>query len=229
MQNVNCFLLSYVKFGDNDAILHCFSAESGYQSFFAKGLYSSRNKKKAYLFPLNRLNITVLPKKTGGGMPNVSKIEMLERDYDFSDVKTNTVLLFVSDFLNQVLRDETHRNSAFFEIQTFLRELYKGNAGSYPAFIFKILAQQGLSPLPGNGHFLDPEAGNFSIEQSHSFFDEEISAVWKHFTEAEDIYSVTLKRSLRRQFLDSVMLYYKLHFAGFTVPNSLDIIQQIYE
>lgn len=229
MQNVHCFLLSYVKYGDNDAILYCFSEDSGYQSFFAKSIYSSKNKKKAYLFPLNKLNITLLPKKIGGGMPNVGKIEMLEREYDFSDVKTNTVLLFVADFLNQVLRDETQRNLAFDEIQVFLRELYAGNAGSYPAFIFKILAQQGLSPLPGNGSYLDPEAGNFSLVQTHSFFDEEISDVWKRLIEAEDIYKVSLSRSLRRQFLDSVMLYYKLHFAGFTEPNSLDIIQHIYE
>lgn len=229
MQNLHCFLLSYLKYGDNDAILHCFSEESGYQSLFAKGLYTAKNKKKAYLFPLNELNITLLPKKIGGGMPNVGKIEMLEKDYDFSDVKINTVLLFVSDFLNQVLRDETHRNNAFIEIQKFLRELYAGNSGSYAAFIFKILAQQGLSPLPGNGRFLDPEAGNFSIQQSHSFFDEDISGVWKSFIEAENIYRVGLSRGLRRQFLDSVMIYYKLHFAGFREPGSLDIIQQIYE
>lgn len=229
MQNLHCFLLSYLKYGDNDAILHCFSEESGYQSLFAKGLYTAKNKKKAYLFPLNELNITLLPKKIGGGMPNVGKIEMLERDYDFSDVKINTVLLFVSDFLNQVLRDETHRNNAFIEIQKFLRELYAGNSGSYAAFIFKILAQQGLSPLLGNGRFLDPEAGNFSIQQSHSFFDEDISGVWKSFIDAEDIYRVSLSRALRRQFLDSVMIYYKLHFAGFREPGSLDIIQQIYE
>lgn len=229
MQNIHCFLLSYIKYGDNDAILHCFSEESGYQSFFAKGLYSSKNKKKAYLFPLNRLSITLLPKKTGSGMPNVAKVEMLQRNYDFSDVKTNTVLLFVADFLNQVLRDESHHNSAFAEIQGFLTELYAGNAGSYPAFMFKILAQQGLSPLAGHGLFLDPEAGNFSRQQAHSFFDLEISGVWKRFIEAEDIYKINLTRTLRRQFLDSVMLYYKLHFAGFTEPNSLDIIQQIYE
>ena len=77
MQNQTCFLLSYVRYGDNDAVLHCFSKEAGFQSFFAKGLYSARNKKKAYLFPLNHINIMVAPKRIASGIPNVSKIEML--------------------------------------------------------------------------------------------------------------------------------------------------------
>jgi DNA repair protein RecO (recombination protein O) len=59
MHNQICFLLSYLKYGDNDAFLHCFSAEEGYQSFFVKGIYSAKNKKKPYLFPLNLLRVSV--------------------------------------------------------------------------------------------------------------------------------------------------------------------------
>lgn len=229
MQNQTCFLLSYVKYGDNDAVLHCFSKENGFQSFFAKGLYSARNKKKAYLFPLNQINITVAPKRIASGIPNVSKIEMISNDYDLDDVKVNTVLLFVAEFLNQVLKEETHHERTYFEIDKFLQELYAGNTGSYPALMFKILAYQGLSPLSGNEKFLDPEAGNFGDLQMHSYFDDEVSAIWKEMISAENVYAVKLKRTLRRHFLDSVILYYKIHFSGFREPNSLDIIQQIYE
>lgn len=229
MQNQICLLLSYVKYGDNDAVLHCFSKDSGYQSFFARGIYSPKNKKKAYLFPLNQINITLAPKRGSGGIPNVSKIEMLTQDYDFADVKVNTVLLFVADFLNQVLREETHHNTIYLETQRFLNHLYAGNLGAYTAFIFKILACQGLSPLSGAGNYLDPESGTFAEAQAHSFFTEEISAVWKKLIEAENIYDVALKRMLRRSFLDSLMLYYKFHLAGFSEPNSLEIIHQIYE
>ena len=42
-------LLSYIKYGDNDAILHCFTENAGFQSFFMRGIYSPKNKKKAYL------------------------------------------------------------------------------------------------------------------------------------------------------------------------------------
>lgn len=229
MQNQVCFLLSYVKYGDNNAVLHCFSKEAGFQSYFARGIYSPKNKKKAYLFPLNQIVITVVPRRNTGGILNVSKIEMVTQEYDFSDVKTNTVLLFVADFLNQVLREETHHNTTYLEIERFLSELFSGDLGSYTAFIFKILSCQGLSPLPAIGDYLDPESGTFSDSQSHSFFSEEISAVWKQMVLAENIYNVALKRQLRRSFLDSLMLYYKIHLTGFSEPNSLEIIHQIYE
>lgn len=49
------FLLSYTKYGDHDAVLHCFCRENGFESFFAKGIYAPKNKKKAFLFPLNEL------------------------------------------------------------------------------------------------------------------------------------------------------------------------------
>ena len=229
MQNQVCFLLSYIKYGDNDAVLHCFSKDAGYQSFFARGIYSARNKKKAYLFPLNQINITVVPRRNSGGIPTISKIEMVAQDYDFADVKINTVLLFVADFLNQVLREETHHSNTYSEIGRFLNALYSGDLGAYTAFIFKILSCQGLSPLPGDGDYLDPESGTFSASQTHSFFTEEISAVWKQLASAADIYDVALKRPLRRSFLDSLMLYYKFHVTGFSEPNSLEIIHQIYE
>lgn len=229
MQNQTCFLLSYLKYGDNDAILHCFSEDSGFQSFFAKGIYSARNKKKAYLFPLNKINITVIPSRNSRAIKQVSKIEMVSQDYGFDDVKINTVLLFVSDFLNQVLKNETHQNTVFTEIERFCAQLYSGNYDSYSTFIFRILSCQGLSPLMGEGNFLDPETGNFTALQSHSLYDEEISEVWKILGTSSNIYDVRLKRQVRKSFLNSLMTYYKIHFSGFYEPNSLDIIQQIYE
>ena len=52
MNKFSAFLLSYFKYGENDAVLHCFTLENGFQSFFLKGVYSAKNKKKAYLAPL---------------------------------------------------------------------------------------------------------------------------------------------------------------------------------
>lgn len=42
------FLLSYIKYGDYDAILHCYTLESGFQSFFMRGIYSAKNKRKPF-------------------------------------------------------------------------------------------------------------------------------------------------------------------------------------
>ena len=51
------FLLSYIKYGDYDAILHCYTLESGFQSFFMRGIYSAKTK-KSLSFAINELEIT---------------------------------------------------------------------------------------------------------------------------------------------------------------------------
>ena len=78
-------------------------------------------------------------------------------------------------------------------------------------------------------NFLNPESGTFNMEISHPIFSEEISQLWKRFLSAEKSYEIRLKRDERTRFLDSLMIYYHLHFTEFYVPASLAILRQIYE
>ena len=71
------FLLSYIKYGDYDAILHCYTLEGGFQSFFMRGIYSAKNKKKAFLSPLNELEITFSNHR--GNLPTIKKVELSEK------------------------------------------------------------------------------------------------------------------------------------------------------
>lgn len=230
MQNQLCFLLSYLKYGENDAILHCFSKESGFQTFFVKGIYSSKNKKKAYLFPLNQVNITINHRRNSSAMLTASKIEKGNLIFDFDDVKISTIVFFVADFLHQILREETHFQILFNEIENLIKELYKKNFDAYIAFVFIVLKTQGISPLVENEKFLDPETGTFSASQNHIIFNEEISTIWKNYlTDLKNAYQIKLSRMLRTKILESQMYYYQVHFTGFYKPNSLAVIEQIFD
>ena len=229
MLNQTCFLLSYVKYGDNDAVLHCFSAEGGYQSFFAKGIYSSKNRKKPYLFPLNLLNITVSKSGSQKGITTISKIELAPGFYDFNDVKINSILFFSADFLHQILKEEHQNVLAFNEIHDFKKEIASNNHDSHLSLIFQFLKISGIAPLLNEEKYLNPESGTFTTEISHPLFTAEISKLWKSFLTASDIYGIRLRRSERNAFLDSLMIYYHMHFTGFYTPNSLAVLRQIYE
>lgn len=226
MQDQTCYLLSYVKYGDNDAFLHCYSAESGYQSFFAKGIYTSKNKKKPYLFPLNLLNISI--RKTSK-FNSVSKLELAPDFYDFTGIKTNAALFFVADFLQQILKEEGANTTAFKEIQNFKSEIKNENPDAFIVLVFNFLKIAGIAPLYKEEKFLDPESGTFSDQISHPFFTEEISKLWLLYLKTDDPYSIRLKRTERNYFLDSIILYYQIHFSGFYVPNSLAVLRQIFE
>lgn len=220
------FLLSYTKYGDHDAVLHCFCRENGFESFFAKGIYAPKNKKKAFLFPLNELLLYTSDKKKN--IQNVLKIEQKNVDFFSSDIRKNSILFFISDLLNQVLRNENQNVGIYSEISIFLSQLQIDNFQSHLIFIFRLLKQQGLQPLFSDKTYLNPETGNFEDIEIHHFFDKTISDIWKNLITSQDPYSIKLSRTEKQNFLDSILVYFHYHFTDFREPRSLEIIKEIF-
>lgn len=228
MNSQNGFLLSFIKYGENDAVLHCFTEEEGFQTYFLKGIYSKKNKKKAFLQPLNKLNFFINPVKNGG-ICSVTKFELVKNNDVYTDIKANTVIFFISDFLNQVLKYENKNLSIFFSIEKFIEELMGKNYQSHLLFLLNLLKIQGVAPLVGEGKFLDPETGIFSAGMTHQLFNEEISLIWKQALSTDNIYTIKIHSAARKDFLDSLLVYYHYHITDFKVPASLEVIQQIFE
>lgn len=220
------FLLSYTKYGDHDAVLHCFCREKGFESFFAKGIYAPKNKKKAFLFPLNELLVYTSDKKKY--IQNVIKLEQKNSKLFTSDIRKNAILFFISDLLNQVLRNENQNQNIYSEISLFLSQLQMDNFQSHLIFIFRLLKQQGLQPLFSDKTYLNPESGNFEDIESHHFFNRDISAIWKELIVSQNPYDIKLSRLGKQNFLDSVLVYFHYHFTDFREPKSLEIIKEIF-
>ena len=228
MNSQNGFLLSFIKYGENDAILHCFTEEEGFQTYFLKGIYTKKNKKKAFLLPLNKLNFSIRVARSGS-IQTISNFEMENLLDIYTDIKANTVVFFIADFLNQILRNE-NKNLIFYNtIDEFLDQLNNKNYQSHLIFLIKTLKTQGVAPLLGDGSYLDPETGTFTPFSTHHFFDEEISLFWKNIISSQNPYEIKIPSSKRKNFLDSILVYYHYHISDFKTPNSLEIIQQIFE
>ena len=223
------FLLSYLKYGDNNAILHIFTQENGFESFFVKGIYTSKNKKKAYLQPLNELNLTFATNHKPGSIKNISKLDAVSVSDFYRDIKTNTIVFFVADFLNHILRNEAQNKPIYSEIFKLKQQLEAENYNCHLIFLLNILKLQGLSPLNGNGQFLDAESGTFKPQQTHQLFDENISKIWKDFSNTKENYNLRIDKTSRKPLLESLLVYYHYHFSEFRTPKSLEIIQQIFE
>lgn len=227
MNKQSGFLLSYLKYGENDAVLHCFTQESGYQSFFVRGIYSVKNKKKAYLLPLNELSLTLSSHTKNTSMPSISKIEKKDTAHDLWDIKQSSVIFFVADFLNQTLKNEARNESLYEEVRKFKENLYAGNLQSHFLFLIKVLPIFGIAPMPTEGKFLCVEKGVFQKESSLHTLDEEISSVWKKILMQDT--DLTMEPKHRKKLMDSILLFYKFHFPDFHTPKSLVVIHQLFE
>ncbi|WP_312397980.1 recombination protein O N-terminal domain-containing protein [Chryseobacterium sp.] len=228
MNSQNGFLISYLKYGENDAVLHCFTEEDGFQTYFLKGIYAKRNKKKALLLPLNQLIFSLNPIK-GNGIQTVSKFELIKNNDIYTDIKVNTIIFFISDFLNHILRNESKNLSICWGIEEFINELSQKNYQAHLVFLIKILKIQGVSPLISDKDFLDPETGTFSSTINHQLFDNTISLIWKSILLSENPYDIKIHSSFRKEFLDSILIYYHYHITDFKTPTSLEVIQEIFE
>ncbi len=50
MNSQTGFFTLFIKYGENDAILHCFTEEEGFQTYFLRGIYSQKNKRKLFFY-----------------------------------------------------------------------------------------------------------------------------------------------------------------------------------
>jgi DNA repair protein RecO (recombination protein O) len=80
--------------------------------FFSEGVYSAKNKKKAYLAPLNELLITVVDKPKTSDLLLISKIECLENLLEEYDVKISTLAFLFRIFYTKFL--ETNKPIIYF-------------------------------------------------------------------------------------------------------------------
>ena len=77
--------------------------------------------------------------------------------------------------------------------------------------------------------YLNPETGVFTVEKIHPMFDIEISSLWKKLHQAENPYHISIPTVIRKEFLESVLVYLQCHLPEFRTPNSLEIVHQIFE
>ncbi|MHA6728051.1 DNA repair protein RecO [Chryseobacterium sp. A301] len=222
------YLLSYLKYSDKDAILHLFSFSEGYQSYYLRGAYAPKSKKKAYLTPLNELQLTVFPSKSNSALKQLSNIEGLKSSDWSENIKASSVVFFVSDFLNQILREESQNLSLYREIEKFNSELSHGNFQSHLIFLARILEIQGFYPLVNDFPYLDPESGAFVQRQTHHLFHKELSDLYRQIFLSESPYEVKIPTSTRKEFLETLMVYYQYHHANFKVPRSLEIVKELF-
>lgn len=221
------YLLSYAKYGDSDAILHCFTRERGFQSFFMRGMYSVRNKKKAYLSPLNEL-VFVTNDYSKSSIINITKIEQVEPLGCIQDIRISAIVFFISEFLCQVLQSEVRQDDVYDMIEGFKEQLEFQNYQAHFVFLIKFLQLQGLAPLLSDGSYLNAESGAFEAVIYHEMFGEEVSSLWKEIVISEKHYTVRVKNGLKENFLNSILFYYHCHFPNFKTPKSLDVLRQIF-
>ena len=239
MPNSRAFVIKSLKNGETSLIVSCYLEDIGFKTFIVKGVYGSKKSKfsKAHFFPLNIINInySFMEGRNLGFIKEV-KTEKLYNSLH-SDIQKSSVIIFLSEILNNIFKEETTVNKDLF---TFLLNTFSwyDEVKSCNSFHIKFLIE--LSRFIGfypninnkNDSFFNLESGSTSEVQTigNDIKGNDLK-LFKEFlgTEFEDLNNMNIKNESRNRILNYIIEYYSLHLQTFKTPKSINVFADIFK
>ena len=221
-------VLSYIKYRETSIIARVYTENFGIQSYIINSVRSQRSKKGlALLQPLTVLDMVVYYK--GEKSDGLQRISEYKPAYNFSsipfDVKKSAMALFVTELLSKVLKEEDDQGQVFEFLYQFILALDQKKE-SYECLHLFLMVQ--LTHFIGFGINDDQELENDELQYDLSISYKEVWQAIVDLNSSDLSANFNLKSRLRRDTLNYLIEYYRLHVVGFKELKSLDVLTQIF-
>lgn len=221
-------VLNYIKYRETSIIARIYTESFGIQSYIINSVRSKKSKKGlALLQPLTVLDMVVYFKnQKSDGLQRISEYKPAHNFTSIPfDVKKSAMALFVTELLAKVLKEEDDRGQVFEFLFQFILALDERKAGYGSLHIF-LLVQ--LTHYIGFGIHAKKELENENLLHELSTSYDEIYEAVLLLNSSSLSDELGMKNSLRRDVLNYMIEYYKLHIEGFKELKSLDVLAQIF-
>ncbi len=230
-------VIKAIKYGDNSLIVKLLTEQNGLQSFMIKGAFNKNAKIRAALFqPLTLLDIVCAKSRGELGYLKEASIEYAYKNIPIN-INKNAIVLFVSELLSKTIQESDTDLELFDFIHHSLMYLDETNDNSadFPLkFAVKLTDYLGFLPNITSyqqGYVFDLEEGCFRHDGTNNIYvidqhqSASIFALCSH--SIFDDYSLNINLQERRQLIETVIAYYKLHVSGFNELNSADVLRTV--
>lgn len=232
-------VIKAIKYGDNSLIVKLLTEENGLRSFMIKGAFNKTAKIRAALFqPLTLLDVTCADTRGELGYLKEASVEYAYKSIPY-EINKNAIVLFVCEMLSKSIQDSETDTELFGFIHDALTHLdeAESNYADFPLkFSIELSRHLGFAPNADNykqGYIFDLEEGIFCHDSIGSLYliDNQLSEAFYRLcgTNVFGTESLNLRNTERRQLLDAVITYYKLHVSGFNEINSNDVLKTVLE
>lgn len=238
-------VLRSIKYGDTSLVVKMLTEEMGVQSFMVKGVYGKKSKMRAALFQ-NMMPLDIVAEIGNSSLGFIKEISLSHHYKTLPiDFKKTTILIFISELLSKSIAESETDTDLFnyiYDSMLWLDETESSYADFPIMFAMRLSAYLGFFPnldTYTEGSCFDLLDGNFKkndidgiyqidAELSKAFY--QLSAVSCQPSAISQIFSFSVSRFLskRRQLLEVVVAYYKLHSDNVREIKSLEVLREIF-
>lgn len=227
-------VLRTIRYNDKAVITTIYTELFGLQGYL---VHNSKSKRSALLQPLTCLEITV-QHKAGAGLQRIKEAQCRPVLTNIAyDTAKSSLAIFIAEVIYRAVKEE-ESNLPLYEFLCRSILLLDNETGSCSNFhlVFLMQLSRYLGFFPGNDYsetkpFFDLEDGGFvSGRPIHPhFIDREVAycfyllincAVHEHTT-------LNISKSLRKETLTALMLYYRLHLQGMNEVRSRQVLEEV--
>ena len=233
----NAIILSKIKYGDSGIILSCYTESFGIKSYLIRGVLSKKRGKfkPAYLQPLSQVTLEASHKENR----SLQGLRDLKLQFHYSTLHTNVIkgamVLFLSEVLSQLLKEEEENKLLYAYIATSLQWLDTQESSSNFHLLFLLILTKYLGFYPDTSHiglkYFNLESGKFEASKANLY-----SISGNNLTllkqllgiKFDTLNEVKINSTQRHEFLNMILLYFELHLGGFKKPRSLQVLNQVF-
>ncbi|MCC1485474.1 DNA repair protein RecO [Winogradskyella immobilis] len=234
----NIIVLNKLKYKDYDLIIRTYTEHRGAVSYIAKNALkpSKTNKvKSVYFQPLMQLSI----EENYRSNQSLQYFKDVKSNYIYQSLHTNVyksaIVLFLSELLAMVLREEEQNKDLYHFLETAFQYLDTEEhfANFHLLFLLKLTRYLGFQPdMPNeNSKSFNLQTGSFEAYSKASY-----SVSGKSLTllkrllgiNFDELNTIKINAAERHDFLNMLLYYFELHLGDFKKPKSLKVLSEIF-
>ena len=232
-------VLHHIKYKESSAIVHIYTDQYGRQAYLVNNIRGKKSKNPGNLLqPLTLLELEAYHKE-GRDLQRLNEIHnyIPYRTIPF-DVHKSSQALFLAEVLYKVLREEDP-NERLYEFLEHSLQLLDVSEDSIVNFhlLFLVQLTKYLGFYPENNYgdnrtCFDMRNGQFNDGTGihPEYFDKRSSELLTRLlgSSFKELPQMIVDQNTRKQFLENIMDYYRLHIHGFGALKSLAVLNEIY-
>jgi DNA repair protein RecO (recombination protein O) len=235
-------VLRSIKYGETSLVLTVFTELFGLQSYIVNGVRTVSKKgssKSVFFQPSAILDLVVYHNE----FKNLQRIKEYKwahlYQHIFSDVRKNSVALFMVELLTKCLKQPEANAELFYFVEDALVHLDKSNdtvAANFPLFFAVHLAVffgfRINDEFSEEKHYLDLEEGLFTDTQPKhlNYLDDKAAEITSYILKVQhpaELEELKLNQDFRRFLLSSYEAYYQLQIADFGSMKTLPVLREM--